>query len=103
MHALTYTARVVRAQGLYSCRACVKFCLTDFCALPTDRWDLETRCQFNQSTKYHVDYVSRVLYGTLRCASDRIITAKLYIVSVKSVLLHALTASVFFSFQIKPY
>lgn len=43
VHALTYTARVVRAQGLDSCRACVKFCLTDFFALPTDRWDPETR------------------------------------------------------------
>ena len=58
VHALTYTARVVRAQGLDSCRACVKFCLTDFFALPTDRWDPETSWQFNQSTKCHVDYVA---------------------------------------------
>ena len=43
VHALTYTARAVHAQGLDSCRACVKFCLTDFFALPTDRWDPETR------------------------------------------------------------
>ena len=43
VHALTYTARAVRAQGLDSCRAFVKFCLTDFFALPTDRWDPETR------------------------------------------------------------
>ena len=43
MHALTYIARAVRAEGLDSCRACVKFCLTDFFALPTDRWDPETR------------------------------------------------------------
>ena len=46
--------------------------------------------------------VSRVQYGALRWASNRIINAKLYIVTVKSVLLHTLTASVFFSFQIKP-
>ena len=57
VHALTYTARAVRAQGLDSCRACVKFCLTDFFALPTDRWDPETRWQFNLSTKCHDDYV----------------------------------------------
>ena len=43
VHALTYTARVVHAHGFDSCRACVKFCLTDFFALPTDRWDPETR------------------------------------------------------------
>ena len=43
VHALTYTARVVRAQGLDSCRVCIKFCLTDFFALPTDRLDPETK------------------------------------------------------------
>ena len=43
VHALTYIARVVHAKGLDSYRACVKFCLTDFFALPTDRWDPETR------------------------------------------------------------
>ena len=35
-----------------------KVFLTDFFAMPTDRWDPETRCQFNQSTKCHVDYVA---------------------------------------------
>ena len=43
VHALTYIATVVRAQVLDSCRTYVKFCLTDFFALPTDRWDPETR------------------------------------------------------------
>ena len=58
MHALTYTAKAVRAQGLDSCHSCVKICLTDFFAPPTDRWDPKTRRQFNQSKKCHVDYVA---------------------------------------------
>ena len=35
--------QVIPAHGLEPCHACVKFCLTDFFALPTDRWDPETR------------------------------------------------------------
>ena len=68
MHALTYTARAVRAQGLDSCHACVKFCLTDFFAMPTDRGTQEPGDNLisQQSATSTMWPVSRVQYGALR-------------------------------------
>ena len=69
VHALTYTARAVHAQGLDSCRAGIKFCLTDFFALPTrggmtqKPGDNLTSQQSATSTMWPV---SRLQYGALR-------------------------------------
>ena len=69
MHALTYTARVVRVQGLESCRAYIKFCLNDFFALRqltggTQKPVVNLTSQ--QSAMPTMWPVSRVQYGALR-------------------------------------
>ena len=68
MHALTYTARAVRAQGLDSCGACVKFCLTvsllrQLTGGTQKPGDNLTSQQSATSTMWPV---SRVQYGALR-------------------------------------
>ena len=68
VHAHTYTTKVVPAQGLNSCCACVKFCLTYFFPLPTDRWDPQSTCQFNQSTKCYIDYLAGQ-QSSIRCST----------------------------------